>query len=186
MKLIGLAGYAGAGKDTVADYLVQQYNFEQYAFAQPIKEGLKAMFGLTDQHFNDRSLKEYPVEPYGVSPRQMAQWLGTEFGRHLIGQNVWIQAAQGRWDAMHFEIAETFDRLPAGLVVSDVRFEDEARWVRENGGEIWLIYRPNKSAVAEHISENGFDLEPNDRIIPNMKTIDDLHKTVDFIMEQMK
>lgn len=176
MKLIGLSGAAGVGKDTVADYLASQYGLSQYAFAAPIKEGLKAMFGLTDQHFT-HGLKEAPVEHLGVSPRVLAQRLGTEYGREMVCPDVWIREAERRWLALQ-------DGASGGMVISDVRFDNEADWVRRRGGQVWHIWRPDAKPVARHKSEDGVQIvKEQDILLLNNGTLDDLYEIVRGVLK---
>jgi len=126
MRLIGLTGPAGSGKDTVADLLCSQHGFVQIAFADPLRDGIKAMFPwITDTHLTDRALKEAPLAELGKSPRQILQTLGTEWGRDLIHPEIWLIAATHRLAKLR---ASSPCLHIAGVVVSDVRFENEADW----------------------------------------------------------
>jgi len=95
MRLIGLTGPAGSGKDTVARLLCEQHGFVQIAFADPLRAMLKAGLGLTDEHFNNREDKEAPLEWLGKSPRQLLQTLGTEWGRRQVHPHLWLELAPG-------------------------------------------------------------------------------------------
>lgn len=67
MILLGIAGPAGAGKDTVAAYLVERYGFIRLAFADPLRDELQRAYGLPDQAiFLDRTGKETPTERLSV------------------------------------------------------------------------------------------------------------------------
>jgi len=57
-RLIGFAGKARSGKDTAGAYLVDNYNFLRYSFAQPLKDATKIMFGLTDEQIKDKERKQ--------------------------------------------------------------------------------------------------------------------------------
>ncbi len=173
MKLIGLSGKAGTGKDTIANYLHAKYMFQQYALASPIKEGLKAMFGLTDAHF-EHPVKEQAIKRYGMSPRRMAQLLGTEFGRDIISEDVWIR----RCDEMYQE------SKAAGFVVSDIRFDDEADWIRENGGQVWHVMRPDATPAEDHVSEHGVTPCKGDILLCNAGTIKALELLVDKTLQE--
>lgn len=183
MKLIGVTGKAGSGKDTVAEYLVREYGFERYGFADPIKQGLCAAFGLMPFDFADRARKEQPIERLGgKSPRQLAQWFGTEFGRNMICEDIWIRMAQFRYDALVDMVRNTFGPAPVGMVVSDVRFENEAAWIRKTGGAVWHVVRPVIESVAAHVSEAGVAFADGDRWVHNYGTISELHECIDGLM----
>lgn len=176
MRLIGLAGKARSGKDTVADMLAAR-GFERYAFAQPLKQGVRAMFGLTEAH-TDGEWKEDVLPWLGRSPRYLMQTLGTEWGRQLVAEDVWLRLAQKRLDDMREDAVCTFGRC-RGLVISDVRFDNEAEWVRDQGGEVWHIARPEAQAVADHASEAGVFYDPcRDQEIYNASSLSDLERAV--------
>lgn len=183
MKLIGIHGKAGSGKDTVAQFLADN-GFERYAFADPIKKALKAAFFLGNEHFEDRALKESEIDWIGKSPRRLAQLFGTEFGRQLVADDIWIRCAQRQLDNLRDMERETF--MPfAGLVISDVRFENEAAWIRSQGGTVLHLVRPTAAQVEAHSSELGIRFLQGDGAITNNGTIADLLKTVsDFFLQE--
>lgn len=123
---------------------------------------IKAGFGidLNEQYWIDN--KEYVIPALGLSPRQLMQTLGTEWGRNIVGSNTWITLAKQRLLA-----------IGPGMVVPDVRFENEADWVRSVGGLIVHIKR-SAVAVSKHESENGVAQQPGDAILNNIGTLDDL------------
>jgi predicted ATPase len=84
-KIIGLTGPAGSGKDAVRDIL-EDLGLIGFAFADPIRNMIRGLLtdnGLSDDWMDDRNLKERIIPALGVSYRQMAQTLGTEWGRGL-------------------------------------------------------------------------------------------------------
>lgn len=173
-QLIGLAGKAGTGKDTAADHLCEAHGFVRYAFADPIRAGLQAMLGLTDEELHDRTHKEVALEPFGVSPRRMMQTLGTEWGRHCIHPDLWLLVAGLNVDEL---IAEG----RSGIVITDVRFDNEADWIRARGGTVLHILRPGADPVATHTSEAGVRISDEDAIINNVGSIQFLHDCLDDI-----
>lgn len=180
MRLIGLTGLAGAGKDTVAQFLCETQGFVGMALAAPLRMGLQAMFGLADEELNDRALKEQPIDWLGVSPRRLMQTLGTEWGRTFVAQDVWLRVAQQRLE--RFRRAEPCLHI-GGVVVSDVRFQNEADWIAAQDGEVWRIVRPAPTLIGEpalHVSEHGTAAAT--RTIFNSGTIDDLHDQVGAIL----
>lgn len=164
MRLIGIAGKAGSGKDTVAEHLVNNYGFARYALAGPIKKAVCAAFDLGAHVYEDRELKEKTLEWLGFSPRRLAQLLGTEFGRKLIADDVWLRVAQH-----HLDWLSSLD-VCSGVVVSDIRYDNEAEWVHKNCGEVWLVHRPDVAVVESHSSEAGVDMALVNRVLPNTGT----------------
>lgn len=164
-KLIALAGPAYCGKDTVAGILRREFPACSLAFADPIRDMLRATFGLTDEHFFGK-LKEVPMPWLGKSPRQLMQTLGTEWGRGFIREDLWLLLAMRKVDQIK---ASGFH-----AVITDCRFENEAAHVRANGGEVWHIRRGEARSVNTHVSEAGVAFVVGDKIIDNNGTINDL------------
>ena len=161
MHLIGIAGPARAGKDTLASYLLDNlsHDWSRSSFADPLKEMLRAI-GVDCS--DDK--KAVVSDDYGVTPRHMMQTLGTEWGRHMIDGDIWVKA---------------FARLNAGKcrIVPDVRFENEADLVREHGVLIHLVGRGGIDG--SHVSENAITFKAGDIVIDNSRDLAWLHDQVD-------
>lgn len=162
MRLIGLTGPAGCGKDTVGSLINARYGHEPKALAAPLKRALNTMFGWTMRQWDDREWKERTIPHLGKSPREMAQTLGTEWGRNLVHNDVWVLAALGN---------EPDD---SRVVITDVRFDNEARAIRSRGGVVLCIWRDGCSPVAAHSSEAGVNDELIDWYVDNNGTVHDL------------
>ena len=161
MRLIGIAGPARAGKDTLASYLLDNLSddWSRSSFADP----MKAMLNAIDVDTSDEA-KDLPLNQYGLSTRHMLQTLGTERGRDRNGNSFWI---------------DVFSRSNAGkcVIVPDVRFENEAELVREHGVLIHLVGRGG--IEGNHVSENAIAFKPGDIVIDNSRDLDWLHSQVD-------
>lgn len=178
VRTIGFCGPAGAGKSTAAERLVKRWRFERVRFAGPLKAMMLAL-GLDPEQV-DGALKEEPTPLLcGRTPRQAMQWLGTEWGRDLIGAGFWIEA----WRA-------AVERVPlqkpwrnrANLIVADdVRFANEAKAIRDRGGLIIRIVRPGagSSSGGDHASER-LEFEP-DRVIQNSGDLAAFHAELDAL-----
>lgn len=180
-RLIGLVGYAGTGKDTVRHLLETEHGFVGLAFADPIRAMLRALFttnGIDEKYIDERDHKEATIEDLltaqPVTYRQMAQTLGTEWGRNL-SPDFWLQIA-GAF------IAEQRRRGERLFVISDVRFINEAQWIKDAGGELWHVHRPGVAAVRPHASEAEIAHIEVDRVIDNSGSLDDLWSRVDDVM----
>lgn len=180
--IIGLAGAAGAGKDTVADHLFKAHGCLKLALADPLYAMISAMTGLPVEKMAERSVKEQDIGWIGTSPRRLLQTLGTEWGRGTLGDDIWIKnlfrridsysAAMGRWSN------------GANFVITDVRFANEAQAIRARGGHIVEIVRPMPLAgVPEdarlHSSEAGIPDELVDVQIVNDTDVAGLLARVD-------
>jgi hypothetical protein len=172
--LIGLSGKAGNGKDTVAKYLETHHEFIPLAFADPVKRGLEAMFRLDHKWLNDTEAKEQDIPELGVSGRVLMQTLGTEWGRNLIDENIWV-------DLMRRKILmlDTYD-----IVVTDVRFDNEAALIQELGGTLITVVREGKKDVGilGHASEAGLTSSFGSLILHNEGSKEELFKLVDKIL----
>lgn len=172
--LIGLTGYAGSGKDTVRNILEHRHDYDGIAFADPIRDMLTALLescSITTDWLTERELKEKPIPELGLSYRQMAQQLGTEWGRALK-ESMWLDIAAAK-------VAMYSQYNSPGIVISDVRFPNEAAWIRAQGGKIWTIVRPGIEPVRAHASEDLIATLPYDYVIYNQGTIDDLPRAVE-------
>lgn len=169
--IIGLAGRKGSGKSTAAAHLVEYHNFVEYSFATPLKAGIGEMFGLSYAQLHDPVEKEVPDEFWGVTPRKLMQVVGTELFREALpkvlpelkldGETIWIRRFR-QW----------IDRMPANrdVVISDVRFSDEAAAIRSLGGQVWLVDRPSLDTTIDgHTSEQP--LENYDCSLLNNRTL---------------
>ncbi|TAK45229.1 MAG: deoxynucleotide monophosphate kinase [Betaproteobacteria bacterium] len=178
MRLIGLHGRAGAGKDTIATVLGQLHAFSRLAIAGPIKDGLIAMLGLSRFELEDPFAKEKVIPWLGKSPRQLMQSLGTEWARERVHTDIWLRRLEQRL-AHHRKFAHD------GTVVTDVRFENEADWIRRQGGEIWHVLRPNGGNVVPlHASEHALPIVlGTDSVIDNAAGLDQLRDQVRRALE---
>lgn len=178
--VIGLTGAAGAGKDTAAnlleDLLLDRHGeMLMLAFATPLRDMLRPLLraaGAKADVLFDREAKERALPLIGASPRRLMQTLGTEWGRQLISSTLWIDLAR--------RSVEREPDIPA--VFTDVRFADEATFIRSLGGEVWRIVR-NVDAIASHISEAGLPDALIDRQIDNTGSLDALHTRLAYALE---
>lgn len=162
LKLIGLHGQAGCGKDTVAEFLCETQQFRQISLAQPIRNGISTMFGLPMEYLTDRKLKDEPIDLLcGHTPRHVMQTLGTEWGRNHICLDVWLKIAQREID-YQASLAAANNLFLNGIVVSDIRFEGEAKWLRDQGGTIWHIRRPSNPHALNTSHESEKPIVPLD------------------------
>ena len=156
--LIGLTGYATAGKDEFADRLVEEFGYHKLSFADPMYEMaviLNPTVKCIDAYGMEyKALLSDVVDEYGwtkakrfADVRSFLQRLGTEAGRKCIGEDVWVNALDPR--------AKKLIKSGENVVVTNVRFKNEARWVTRNGGFVVRINRPGIGPVNNHPSDGG-------------------------------
>lgn len=177
MFLIGLCGAAGAGKNTVAARLRERWGFVELSFAAPLYRMVAEMTGLPTSALQDRALKERQIDWLGKSPRELLQMLGTEFGRGMISEDIWVLRAMSEFDSI-----ASGGRFP-GCVITDVRFDNEAKAIVARGGQVWRVVRPEGDCVSgsamRHRSEAGVSGELVSAVIDNDGTIASLHASID-------
>lgn len=202
-NIIGITGLARSGKDTFTKFLCEETNYYQYALASPIKNTVNILFGWDARH-SDGSLKEevqytrilhtstlalnlstlfddmdygasytrdfievfknhcvYNLNgllQYKISPRKAYQLFGTEFGRKCVADTVWL------------------DMIPEGnVVLSDVRFDNEAEYIIRRGGRIVeIVSDRNTTKESSHVSEKGIDKSYISATITNNRTMEEL------------
>lgn len=181
-NLIAFTGKAGCGKDTAANYLVNSRRFYQASFAAKMKEAVKNMFGLPESAvYGTKDEKELPIPHLSkvkqISGRFLMQTLATEWARDVVDPDIWIYDIAKKWDDLK--------NVPgfAGMVISDLRFNNEAKWVREQGGIVIEIVSPAEdviNGVVGHASEQGVSTMLIDyRIVNHKIRFDDFHKSID-------
>ena len=160
-SIIGIAGRARSGKSTAAELLLRLgVGRYLYSFADPIRAMLKAGFAIDLDTAYWQMRKEDPLPEFGgKSPRELMQSLGTEWGRQMVDPNVWLTLASG-----------ALRRGGRGMIIADVRFANEAAWVRGMGGVILHIERGNAPPVRPHASEAGVPQLEGDLRIFNEST----------------
>lgn len=183
--VVGITGKAGSGKSTVADMIKDRVpESYQYAFAAPIKRAAATLFGGIFEDLGIKNsewlevgeFKEMKIPGFDFSPRQFMQHLGTDIARKL-DPNVWIKLANDE-----LGIAEFYhDKL---FVVSDVRFDNEAEWVKRTGGLLVQVLRDNAHEVNPHSSEGGVTVVP-DYILLNNTNLNDLVDQVDNLIKDI-
>lgn len=167
---VGVCGKARSGKDTFANVLSHEcYQFPGInevavvSLATPIKRMVDALLQYADLGYLVGG-KEDEVPGLGASPRVLYQTLGTEWGRNLIGEDLWLNvliSALGR----HRPEADV-------VIIPDIRFDNEA----EVMDVLFQINRKDCEQVAAHESEAGINPELVTHHIRNNDNVQALHK----------
>lgn len=203
--IIGLVGFIGSGKDTVAGMLVKQ-GCIQDSFASPLKDVCASMFGwprhlLEGDTVESRDFRETPdmfwTRKTGIdnfTPRLALQLVGTDVLRNNFHKNIWI-------DSLEYRMRKNSKNKKC-IVISDARFQNELKLIKAMGGKIIWVQRDelpdwydvavdanNGNAVSRKIMQTRFkdvhESEWNwvgvdvDYVVHNTGTIDDLQQEVD-------
>lgn len=194
IKIVGICGKAGAGKSTVAEYLVKHYQAGKLAFADPLRAMLMPAIDLL--YYNEpvevveekiKAKKDEPIDCFGTSPRKLLQGIGALMREH--NPDVFVKLTQRKIDMLNEldSIILKFTGVPTThavtYVIDDLRYDNEAQWIKDSGGKIFRLTRPEEMLrkVPKHHSENGvsddyIDLEFNND--DNIDTIADIGKTI--------
>jgi hypothetical protein len=202
--IIGFCGFIGSGKDTVADYLVNFHEFRRESFANTLKDAVSAIFGWDRTMVEGRTkeAREWreQVDPWWaqrlamptLTPRWVLQYWGTEVCRKTFHDDIWIASLENK-------LRTSKDNI----VVSDVRFPNEIKAIKNLGGKIiWVKRGELPSWYDTAVSANaGSNLHINemkmnqihasewawvgtsfDHEVTNDGTIDDLYKKIELII----
>ena len=202
--IIGICGFIGSGKDTVADYLVNFHEFRRESFANTLKDAVAAVFGwdrtlLEGRTKEAREWREQ-VDPWWaerlamptLTPRWVLQYWGTEVCRRAFHDDIWIASLENK-------LRNSKDNV----VISDCRFPNEIQSIRDAGGKIVWVQRGelpdwydtaikanlgHNYAVQDlkmrkiHASETAWVGTNFDTIIDNNRSIDDLYQQAKLIV----
>jgi hypothetical protein len=188
--LIGVVGLIGSGKDTVSKRLEQKHGFRRDSFAKSLKDAVSAMFNwdreMLEGNGNDsRQWREQPDEFWSkkfgktVTPRWVLQHFGTEVMRQHMHDAIWIDSCLSRYDGRP-------------TVISDTRFQNELKTIKENKGQIILVKRgelPTREQMQDkgaHKSEWDWMGWNFDHVIENDGSKEDLYKKVDDLVVSNK
>lgn len=172
--IIGVVGFIGSGKGTAADILVKKHEFTKLSFADTVKDATAAIFGWprhllegdTDESREWREKKdEWWSEKFGydISPRLALQMMGTEAGRDVFHPDIWLRSLERRME------------MYPNVVIADVRFPNEMKFIQEKGGFIVRVSRGRdpewySTAVCANFSVDNYDRTLNqDRMVEHYK-----------------
>lgn len=143
--IIGFSGIAGSGKDSCCNIIMKNYeNWVKTSFAKSMKDAVAAMYGLPRNMLEgdtkeSREWREQPCEFWskklnieGLTPRKILQNFGTQLVRTYVNENFWV-------DRLEFEL-ETLIKEGKNVLITDVRFPNEAEMIRSKGGQIWHVF----------------------------------------------
>lgn len=180
MLLIGLSGKMGVGKSTALNILKDDFfplNVQVVKFAQPLYDMQEMIYR--------RISAVHPRPSAFIKDRVLLQWLGTDWGRGMISEDIWV-------DLWKHE-ALTLLNKGAIVVCDDVRYDNEAELIKNLGGfTIQLTSNTTdsridtSSGIVNHKSEAGIDSRLVDRVISNDGTVEQLRNSLrEFCIEFM-
>jgi len=187
-SLYGLAGVAFSGKDATASSLESELGFKRTYMSEPLERALLALnpivwvprhpgrelglvrwWGRHLRYVDIHRAVGYDASKRIPEVRTLLQRLGTEVGRNIIGETVWLDVAERRvkeWLADGHNV-----------VITGIRFANEANMVRSHGGEVVWVER-GLAPVNGHVSDHGLTEGDCDWTLPNHGTLADLRLNV--------
>jgi len=209
--IIGICGFIGSGKDTIADYLVNLHHFRRESFANTLKDAVAQVFGWDRTMLEGRTkqAREWreQVDPWWaqrlgiphLTPRWILQQWGTEVCRKNFHDDIWIASLENKLRNSRDDV-----------VISDCRFPNEIRAIRAAGGIVVRVVRgsepewydaavsvnrgPNGNATwalsgrrleqsGIHASETAWVGTQFDVVLDNNGTLDDLYQQVKRLVQ---
>jgi hypothetical protein len=183
--VIGILGNARAGKDTIARYLSVKFSVDllsnkRVAFADPIRDMANSLlhnYGIEPPIDENKNMV---IPALGVSYRYLCQTLGTDWGRNMVGSSIWLNALY----------AKVKLNSPDVVLIPDVRFKNEADYLRTHFKNVYLIkvFRSgsNLDSNPSHASEAEVNsIHDVDFTIDNNGTVEELHRKLDSIYSHL-
>ena len=210
--IIGVCGFQGSGKDTVADYLVNVHGFRRISFAGTLKDAISAIFGWDRELLEGRTKESRAwretvdiwwankLDMPDLTPRWILQYWGTEVCRKNFHDNIWINSVEHK-----------LNNISDNVVISDVRFPNEIKSIKDIGGMVIRTHRGedpvwyNDAAIMNqgpdenlawassiekmkkyniHASETAWIGTDFDAILDNDGSIDDLYNQINQLLNR--
>lgn len=203
--IIGVCGFIGSGKDTIADYLTNFHGFRRESFANSLKDAVAYVFGwdrtlLEGRTKQGREWREQ-VDPWWaerlnmpeLTPRWVLQYWGTEVCRKAFHDDIWIASLENKLRNSTDDIVISDCRFPneiksikeSGGIVIRVKRGDDPDWYNDacdmNAGDKCLNYSRAKNRMEKlkiHASETAWCGTKFDAVLSNDTTIDELYAKV--------
>ena len=205
-QIIGIVGFIGSGKDTVADYLVNFHQFRRESFANSLKDAVSVVFGWDRELLEGRTNQsriwretrdEWWSERLGcdVTPRWVLQYWGTEVIRKGFHDDMWVASLENRLRSSKDDI-----------VITDCRFPNEIKAIRNAGGQVvrikrgpepawfddaksmnkgatrntsWALSKHRIEHLGVHASETAWVGQKFDVVLNNSGTIEELYQQIE-------
>jgi hypothetical protein len=209
--IIGVCGFIGSGKDTIADYLVNLHHFRRESFANTLKDAVAAVFGWDRMMLEGRTkqAREWreQVDPWWaerlkiphLTPRFILQQWGTDVCRKNFHDDIWIASLENKLRNSTDDVVISDCRFPneiqaikaaGGIVVRVVRGA-EPEWYNAaisrnrgpNGNSTWALSGRQLEQLGVHASETAWVGTKFDAVLDNNGTLDDLYQQIMHLVQ---
>ena len=209
--IIGVCGFIGSGKDTIADYLTNFHGFRRESFANSLKDAVAQVFGWDRTMLEGRTkqAREWreQIDPWwanrlnmpNLTPRWILQYWGTEVCRQGFHDDMWIAALENKLRTSTDNVVISDCRFPneiksikqaGGIVVRVVRgvepeWYDAAVSVNRgpNGNSTWALSGRRLEQLGVHASETSWVGTKFNSVLDNNGTLDDLYQQVKRLVQ---
>lgn len=181
-KIVGLTGYARSGKDTSANFIeeLKDKKVLRLCFSKILKDSCKILFNLTDEQLHtdkkEDIIDNWKLNGKEVSTRKLLQWMGTEILRTNIDEDFFIKH-------MSLQIQKGIEDNYDYILVTDVRFDNEAELIHKLNGKVYQILRPSlvRISLSDHASEKGIHESLIDEKIVNDQGLEEFKEKIHSI-----
>ena len=211
--IIGICGFIGSGKDTIADYLVNIHEFRRESFASTLKDAVAHVFGWDRTMLEGRTkqAREWreQVDPWwaerlnmpNLTPRWVLQYWGTEVCRKAFHDDIWIASLENK-------LRNSAD----DIVISDCRFPNEIAAIKKAGGVVirvvrgsepewydaakavnagptninWALSKTHLASFNIHSSETAWVGTDFDHVVENNGSLDQLYTQITDLVQDLQ
>lgn len=209
--IIGICGFIGSGKDTIADYLVNLHHFRRESFANSLKDAVAQVFGWDRTMLEGRTkqAREWREQRDGwwsnrlgmeITPRWVLQYWGTEVCRKGFHDDVWIASLENKLRNSQDHVVISDCRFPneihsiksaGGMVIRVVRgpepewYQDAVNANEGRGNMSWMISKERLKSLGIHASETAWVGTKFDAVLDNNGTLDHLYQQVKHLVQDL-
>ena len=167
-----IGGHINSGKTTIANYLVNKYNYHKFSLGDGVKHFVSDLYNILntlDSNIPKIDINEMYDRNTKEQHRQKMQLISTELVRKYFGDDVWVNYLD--------------DKIKFPFVIDDVRFINEYSHFKNMMNVIYIRVERDEELLNKHISEHQLDNIKPDYLIKNISDINNLYSLIDLIID---